>query len=149
MCWAAPQNAARWARRSRNPSFAKTREGWVPCVYDAQRNQKPRPPRRGLVSPAEEWRRSSYRFYLWDEAGTVRVNEGWTKISFRVPVAGWTRVVPTVPTPALRKLREGRGTHCVGDASEIKSPGHPPIRLHRQDQLPQIPSVFQLRKRRK
>jgi hypothetical protein len=28
--------------------------------------------------------------------------------------------------PALRKKREGRGTHCVGDASEIKSLGHPP-----------------------
>jgi len=31
-----------------------------------------------------------------------------------------------MPTPALRKVREGRGTHCVSDASEIKSLGHPP-----------------------
>ena len=29
------------------------------------------------------------------------------------------------PCPALRKEREGRGTHSVGDASEIKSLGHP------------------------
>jgi len=32
---------------------------------------------------AEEWRWSSYGFYALDEAGTVRVNEGWTEISFR------------------------------------------------------------------
>jgi len=30
---------------------------------------------------------ASYRFYLLDEAGPVRVNEGWTKISFRDQVA--------------------------------------------------------------
>jgi hypothetical protein len=31
--------------------------------------------------------------------------------------------VGTFATPALRKLREGRGTLCIGDASEIKSLG--------------------------
>ena len=41
------------------------------------------PVRRELVGAPEEWRWSSYRFYLLDEAGPVRVNEGWTKISFR------------------------------------------------------------------
>ena len=41
------------------------------------------PVKRGLVGAPEEWRWSSYRFYLLDEAGPVRVNEGWTKISFR------------------------------------------------------------------
>jgi hypothetical protein len=30
---------------------------------------------------------------------------------------------PAFPTPALRKKREERGTHCVGDAREIKSLG--------------------------
>ena len=35
----------------------------------------------------EQWRWSSYRFYFLDEAGPVRVNEGWSKISFRVPAA--------------------------------------------------------------
>jgi hypothetical protein len=43
----------------------------------------------------------------------------------------WTRdqthLAPAFPTPALRNKREGRGTHCVGDASEIKSLGHPPM----------------------
>ena len=32
---------------------------------------------------------------------------------------------PHVPSPALRKEREGRGTHSVGDISEIKGLGHP------------------------
>ena len=41
------------------------------------------PVKRGLVGAPEQWRWSSYRFYLLDEAGLVRVNEGWTKISFR------------------------------------------------------------------
>ena len=35
------------------------------------------PVKRGLVAAPEEWRWSSYRFYLLDELGTVRVNEGW------------------------------------------------------------------------
>jgi hypothetical protein len=33
------------------------------------------------------WRWSSYRFYLLEEAGPVRVNEGWPKISFRKQAA--------------------------------------------------------------
>jgi putative transposase len=41
------------------------------------------PMKRGLASSPEEWRWSSYRFYLLEEAGPVRVNKGWTKISFR------------------------------------------------------------------
>ncbi len=41
------------------------------------------PVKRGLVSGPEEWRWSSYRFYLLEETGPVRVNEGWAKISFR------------------------------------------------------------------
>jgi putative transposase len=45
------------------------------------------PVKRGLVSSPEQWRWSSYRFYFLDEAGHVRVNEGWTKISFRAPAA--------------------------------------------------------------
>ena len=35
-------------------------------------------------------------------------------------------VAQAFPTPALRKVREGRGTRRVGDANEIKSLGHPP-----------------------
>jgi putative transposase len=45
------------------------------------------PVKRGLVSAPEEWRWSSYRFYLLDEAGPVRVNEGWGEISFHSRVA--------------------------------------------------------------
>ncbi len=40
------------------------------------------PVMRGLVGSPEQWRWSSYRFYLLDEAWLVRVNEGWGKISF-------------------------------------------------------------------
>jgi putative transposase len=40
------------------------------------------PVKRGLVDAPEQWRWSSYRHYLLDEAGLVRVNEGWGKISF-------------------------------------------------------------------
>ncbi len=29
------------------------------------------------------------------------------------------------PIPALRKVREGRATHPVGDGGEIKNLGHP------------------------
>ncbi len=45
------------------------------------------PVKRGLVAAPEDWRWSSYRFYLLDEVGPVRVNEGWTKISFGDRVA--------------------------------------------------------------
>ncbi|MGZ4867859.1 MAG: REP-associated tyrosine transposase [Candidatus Angelobacter sp.] len=45
------------------------------------------PVKRGLVISPEQWRWSSCRFYLLDEAGTVRVNEGSTEISFRAPAA--------------------------------------------------------------
>ncbi len=35
--------------------------------------------------------------------------------------------VRAASTRALRRVREGRGTPCVADASEIKSLGHPPV----------------------
>jgi REP element-mobilizing transposase RayT len=71
---------------------------WQPRFYDfnvwtsKKRVEKLRymhrnPVKRGLVNSPEEWRWSSYRFYLLDEAGPVRVNEGWTEISFRDRVA--------------------------------------------------------------
>ena len=41
------------------------------------------PAKRGLVESPEQWRWSSYRYYLLEEAGPVRVNQGWTEISFR------------------------------------------------------------------
>ncbi|MGA7218884.1 MAG: transposase [Candidatus Sulfotelmatobacter sp.] len=45
------------------------------------------PVKRGLVGAPEQWRWSSFRFYLLNEAGPVRVNAGWTEISFRDRVA--------------------------------------------------------------
>jgi len=45
------------------------------------------PVKRGLVSTPEQWRWSSYRFYFLGETRRVRVNEGWSKISFRAPAA--------------------------------------------------------------
>ncbi len=41
----------------------------------------------GAVNLGHPPNRSSYRFYLLDEAGPVRVNQGWTEISFRAPAA--------------------------------------------------------------
>ena len=45
------------------------------------------PVKRGLVDTPEQWRWSSYRFYLLDESGVVKVNEGWGRIWFRARVA--------------------------------------------------------------
>jgi hypothetical protein len=45
------------------------------------------PVKRGLVESPEQWRWSSYRHYLLDEYGPVRVNLGWGKISFQDRVA--------------------------------------------------------------
>ena len=45
------------------------------------------PVKGGLVDTPEQWGWSSYRFYLLDEPGVVKVNEGWCKISFRAKVA--------------------------------------------------------------
>ncbi len=45
------------------------------------------PVKRGLVESPEQWRWSSYRHCLLDEAGSVRVNVGWGEISFRDRVA--------------------------------------------------------------
>jgi putative transposase len=45
------------------------------------------PVKRGLVAEPEDWRWSSYRFYLLDQAGTVGVDQGWGKISFHPRVA--------------------------------------------------------------
>ena len=45
------------------------------------------PVKRGLVESPEQWRWSSYRFYLLGEPGLVQVNVGWGEISFRVRVA--------------------------------------------------------------
>jgi putative transposase len=92
-------------RKRRNPrqrnlfgDETARREFWQARFYDfnvwttKKRVEKLRyihrnPVKRGLVEAPEQWRWSSYRFYLLAEAGPVRVNEGWGKISFRDPAA--------------------------------------------------------------
>jgi len=56
------------------------------------------PVKRRLVESPEQWRWSSYRFYLLDELGPVRVNVGWASV---LPVPS------TSSGQALRKEREG------------------------------------------
>jgi putative transposase len=45
------------------------------------------PVKRRLAEKPEQWRWSSYRFYLLGESGLVKINEGWAEISFRDRVA--------------------------------------------------------------
>ena len=45
------------------------------------------PVNRGLVESPEQWRWSSYRFYLLGEPGPVQISVGWGEISFRYRVA--------------------------------------------------------------
>jgi len=82
------------------------------------------PVKRDLALSPEDWRWSSHRFYALDEAGVVRVNEGWSKISFVIVRCELSAVVANIPTPALCTKRKGLGTPCVDCASEIKIPGH-------------------------
>ncbi len=91
-------------RRCRNPRQSELfgeeprRAFWQARFYDfnvwsaKKRVEKLRymhrnPVKRGLVVSREQWRWSSYRFYLLEEAGPVQVNVGWRKISFRNRVA--------------------------------------------------------------
>ena len=77
-----PKRRAFWQARSYDFNVWTTKKRVEKLRY-MHRN----PVKRGLVGAPEEWRWSSYRFYLLDEAGPVRVNEGWAKISFRNRVA--------------------------------------------------------------
>jgi hypothetical protein len=80
------------------------------------------PVKRGLVESPEPWRWSSDRFYLLDEAGPVRVNEGWGRISFQD--GGGVRAVVKFkscaagnPVPALAiNARAGAPTAFVTSA---------------------------------
>ena len=45
------------------------------------------PVERGLVAAPEDWRWSSYHFYLLGDPGPVGVNEGWGRISFAARAA--------------------------------------------------------------
>jgi putative transposase len=79
--------------RQRNLLVDEPRHFWQARFYDfnvwtpKKRVEKLRymhrnPVKRGLVELPEQWRWSSYRFYLFGESGPVRINEGWGNISF-------------------------------------------------------------------
>jgi putative transposase len=74
-------------RKRRNPFWQARSYDFNVCTTKKRvkklRYMHRNPVKRGLVETPEQWRWSSYRFYLLDEAGPIRVNEGWTKISFR------------------------------------------------------------------
>ena len=98
------------------------------------------PVKRGLVNAPEQWRWSSYRFYFMDDAGPVRVNEGWTRISFAAPVQRLRRDQTTlrprfaVPTLSQKARKNGAPTLFMA-ASEVNGPtgrmvqrpGHPSV----------------------
>ena len=77
-----PQRGHSGRRVSTTSMCGRRRSGWRSCRY-MHRN----PVKRGLVESPEQWRWSSYRFYLLEEVGPVQVNVGWTEISFRHRVA--------------------------------------------------------------
>ncbi len=103
-----PKRRAFWQARSYDFNVWTTKKRVEKLRY-MHRN----PVKRGLVGAPEQWRWSSYRFYLLDEAGPVRVNEGWTKISFRK--GGVTSQLRTfvVPAPSQRTRRNGAPTVVV------------------------------------
>jgi putative transposase len=74
----APQPRAFWQARFYDFNVWTTKKRVEKLRY-MHRN----PVTRGLVQSPEQWGWSSYRFYLLDEVGPVRVNEGWAEISFR------------------------------------------------------------------
>jgi REP-associated tyrosine transposase len=77
-----PKRRAFWQARSYDFNVRTTKKRVEKLRY-MHRN----PVKRGLVGVPEQWRWSSYRFYLLEETGPVKVNEGWGKISFRDRVA--------------------------------------------------------------
>jgi putative transposase len=77
-----PQRRAFWQARFYDFNVWTTKKRVEKLRY-MHRN----PVKRGLVETPEQWRWSSYCFYLLDKAGPVRLNEGWPRISFRDPPA--------------------------------------------------------------
>ena len=71
--------------------------------------------KRGLVESPEQWRWSSYRFYLLEEAGLVRVNVGWGEISLR-DRAGTEWWIHSHARPSQRTRKDGAPTRLVAPA---------------------------------
>ena len=94
------------------------------------------PVKRGLVDSPEQWWWSSYRHYFLGEVGPVKVNVGWSEISFRHRVARGggqkTAWLSGDVVPALAK--NARTGHpqvwwCRTTVSQSPSKGGPPVTL--------------------
>src|SRR5881398_1685078 len=67
------------------------------------------PVQRGLVESPEQWRWSSFRWYLCGEAGPVRINDT-DILQMRVRARGGLRIAAEWWVPGPRKTGETRGT---------------------------------------
>jgi hypothetical protein len=72
------------------------------------------PVKRRLVELPEQWRWSSYRFYLLDEAGPVRVKEDGERFHFGIGRPSFAAAGLRGTRPFAKNAKE-RGTHCVSD----------------------------------
>ncbi len=66
-----------------------------------------------MAAGSKAWSPASYRFCLLDEAGPVRVNESWGKISFRDGGVASQLHTFVVPAPSQRTRRNGAPTVLV------------------------------------
>jgi putative transposase len=126
-------------RRRRDPRQcglfeAEPRAFWQARFYDfnvwttKKRFEKLRymhrnPVKRGLADAPEQWRWSSHRFYLLNEPGQVKINEGLgTDFLSEKCVREFAtkRFADSGIVPALRKPREGRGTLSCSCPSNSK-----------------------------
>lgn len=97
------------------PAPASTSGGWPPL-------------KRGLVESPEQWRWSSYRFYLLDEAGPVRVNVGLGGdfVSGSGGVSSPSLLPPAVRFPPFAKNAKDGAPTLLVVPGKVKSLGHPP-----------------------
>jgi len=129
-----PRGAASW-------SVAVPHHIWQARFYDfnlwteRKRIEKLRymhrnPVQRGLVESPEQWRWSSFRWYLCGEAGPVRINDT-DILHMRVRARGGLRIAAEWWVPGPRKTGETRGTPappglaCGEDIFLARDPGHP------------------------
>ncbi len=88
------------------------------------------PVKRGPVTEPEDWRWSSFRFYALGESGSVAVNEGWAKISFREWAAKSLSCIGSVATHPC-KVRKDRAPIGLEWGHRNQSLSHPPRGLRR------------------
>ena len=66
------------------------------------------PVKRGLATAPAEWRWSSYRFYLLNESGIIRVSKGWERFRSATARRDNCSIEQTVCLPPFKKPRAGR-----------------------------------------